>query len=242
LNRIETFAEGVTLYLGDCRDWLGMVPSCFRVHSLITDPPYGVNLGDQPDRGGDHILVKDHYASYEDTPANFAAVVVPAITRAISIADRGLVFVSGATAWMLPPPAGIGGVYLPSAQGRMIWGFRSFAPCLLYGQAPDLHLGCRATAMESSDVSERNGHPCPKPLSWMKWAAALASRRGEIILDPFMGSGTTGVAAVKLGRRFIGIEIEPKYYEIALRRISEALRQPDLFIEKPKPVKQESFL
>ena len=57
-----------------------------------------------------------------------------------------------------------------------------------------------------------------------------------------MGSGTTGVAAVKLGRRFIGIEIEEKYFTIACRRISEALKQPDLFIEKPKPAKQEAFL
>jgi DNA modification methylase len=54
-----------------------------------------------------------------------------------------------------------------------------------------------------------------------------------------MGSGTTGVAAVKLGRKFIGIEIEPKYFDIACRRISEATKQTDLFIEKPKPVRVE---
>lgn len=57
-----------------------------------------------------------------------------------------------------------------------------------------------------------------------------------------MGSGTTGVAAVKLGRKFIGIEIEPKYFDIACRRISEALKQPDMFIERPKPAKQDSML
>jgi DNA modification methylase len=67
------------------------------------------------------------------------------------------------------------------------------------------------------------------------------SNFGETILDPFMGSGTTGVAAVKLGRKFIGIEIEPKYFDIACRRISEALKQPDMFIEAPKPAKQESW-
>lgn len=59
------------------------------------------------------------------------------------------------------------------------------------------------------------------------------------VLDPFMGSGTTGVAAVKLGRRFIGIEIEPKYFDIACRRIEEAAKQPDMFIEPaPKPVQE----
>lgn len=61
-------------------------------------------------------------------------------------------------------------------------------------------------------------------------------------MDPFMGVGSTGVAAVKLGRKFIGIEIEPKYFDIARRRISDALARPDLFIEAPKPAKQEAML
>ena len=69
----------------------------------------------------------------------------------------------------------------------------------------------------------------------MRWAVDLASRNGETILDPFMGSGTTGVACAKLGRRFIGIEIHEPYFEIALRRIEQAQRQRDLFIE-PTPV------
>ena len=74
----------------------------------------------------------------------------------------------------------------------------------------------------------------------MKWCLGVVSG-AETILDPFMGSGTTGVAAVKLGRKFIGIEIEPKYFDIACRRISEALKQPDMFIEKPKPAVQEAL-
>ena len=56
-----------------------------------------------------------------------------------------------------------------------------------------------------------------------------------------MGSGTTGVAAVKMGRKFIGIEIEPKYFDVACRRISDALKQPDMFVAPPKPAKQETF-
>jgi site-specific DNA-methyltransferase (adenine-specific) len=84
-------------------------------------------------------------------------------------------------------------------------------------------------------------HPCPKPAVYMDWLATFASLPGETILDPFMGSGTTGVAAVKLGRKFIGIEIEPKYFDIACKRISEALKQPDMFIERPKSAKQEVF-
>ncbi len=68
-----------------------------------------------------------------------------------------------------------------------------------------------------------------------------ASLTGDKILDPFMGSGTTGVAAVKLGRKFIGIEIEPKYFDIACRRISDASKQPDMFIERPNPKQEAMF-
>ena len=86
------------------------------------------------------------------------------------------------------------------------------------------------------------GHPCPRPLNGTKHLLDALSEKGDIILDPFMGSGTTGVAAVKLGRRFIGIEIEPKYFDIARRRITQALAQPDLFIEAPKRAVQEVLL
>ena len=80
--------------------------------------------------------------------------------------------------------------------------------------------------------------PCPKPVAWMRWAISRGSRVNETILDPFMGSGTTGVAAVKLGRKFIGIEIEERYFSIACRRISDALKQPDMFIDPPKVAEQ----
>jgi DNA modification methylase len=65
---------------------------------------------------------------------------------------------------------------------------------------------------------------------------------GRSILDPFMGSGTTGIAAVKLGRKFTGIEIDPGYFDIACRRIAAALKEPDFFVEPPKPAHQLSIL
>lgn len=77
-------------------------------------------------------------------------------------------------------------------------------------------------------------HPTQKPVDVMKWCIEHLPEPSRTILDPFMGSGTTGVAAVKLGRSFIGIEREPKYFDIACRRIEEATKQPDLFIEQPK--------
>jgi site-specific DNA-methyltransferase (adenine-specific)/modification methylase len=231
--------NSVTLYLGDCRE---ILPTLDRAGALITDPPYGVNLGNHggaQDGRSDHVLVKPGYASYEDTEDNLIEIVVPAVKDALSRTDRGLVFCAGQHVWHYPRADYLGGIYIPAAQGRNKWGFSSFQHCLLYGRAPALHLGAKATGIASNATSDVNGHPCPKPLPWMLWALELASLEGETVLDPFMGSGTTGVAAVKRGRQFIGIEMEPRYFDIACKRIEEAHKQGDLFRapEKPKQAK-----
>src|ERR1700744_3126988 len=95
--------------------------------------------------------------------------------------------------------------------------------------------------LKASERGESRVHPTQKPVAVMDWVLRLPNESPQTILHPFMGSGTTGVAAVKLGRKFIGIEIEPKYFDIACRRIEEATKQPDMFIEKPKPAKQEAM-
>lgn len=87
----------------------------------------------------------------------------------------------------------------------------------------------RAPAAQPS-ARPANGHPMSRAQMHFDWLLDWCSDDGETVLDPFMGSGTTGVACVKLGRRFIGIEIEPRYFEIACRRIEEAQRQADLFV------------
>lgn len=239
-ERIEHLAEGVTLYLGDCRE---ILPSLGKVDAVVTDPPYGVNLGDHLASRDlrPHLLRKNGYASYSDTAENFEAIVVPALVAALAQADRGAIFSAGSKLCKLPEPAAVGGVYTAAGTGRNAWGFTCFHAVALYGTCPTLRFGAGATVLRSSEIAELNGHPTPKPLGWMRWLVHLTTLPGETILDPFMGSGTTGVAAVKLGRKFIRIEIEPKYFDIACRRISEALKQPDLFIEAPKPAKQEAL-
>lgn len=87
-----------------------------------------------------------------------------------------------------------------------------------------------------------NGHPCSRALIHQDWLVNWFSDEGETVLDPFMGSGTTGVACVKRGRKFIGIEIEPKYFDIACRRIEQAYKQPDFFVPQPAKPKQEAML
>lgn len=90
--------------------------------------------------------------------------------------------------------------------------------------------------------NEYMGHPTQKPLAVMKWCIEHLPADAQTILDPFMGSGTTGVAAVKLGRRFIGIERERKYFDIACRRIEEAYKQPDFFVSAPEKKPEQMSL
>jgi DNA modification methylase len=89
---------------------------------------------------------------------------------------------------------------------------------------------------------DREGsHPTEKPLSLMRELISLFTKPGETICDPFMGSGSTGVAAISLGRKFIGIEREQAYFDLACRRVAKSLKQTDLFVEIPKPKQQELF-
>lgn len=221
---MPTESEPVTVVEGDCLDVLRELPDgC--VDAVITDPPYGVGMGVDKDtrRGGRHGLAKDGYDTGTDTYEEYRATVPPVIRLCLEMADRVAVFI-GPHLWDLPKADCVGGVYCPSAVGRNAWGFKSFLPVLLYGKAPDLHLGAKEPTVIRSTVSaERNGHPCPKPVEWMRWLVRLATRPGELILDPFGGSGTTAVACIAEGRRCILIEKEPTYVAIARRRIDEAM-------------------
>jgi site-specific DNA-methyltransferase (adenine-specific)/modification methylase len=87
--------------------------------------------------------------------------------------------------------------------------------------------------MLRANKEPRGDHPTQKPIGVMRWAIGLLPREADSILDPFAGSGTTGVAAVSLGKRFVGIEREPRYFDAMCRRISAAIDEPDLFIETP---------
>ena len=223
--RREVLAEGVVCYLGDC---LEVLPTLGRFDAVVTDPPYGVGL---------------EYTSKTDDTADFVAtVVVPIIEACRSKATRVSLTPGVKNMFLYPRPTHTGAIYYPAGAGMNSWGFTCWQPILFYGKDPYGGQGSRPDSFESTETAEKNGHPCPKPIGQMlKWVNRT-TLHGERILDPFMGSGTTGVAAVKLGRRFTGIEIDPGYFDIACRRIEAALKQPDMFIDPPKPMKQEALL
>jgi len=228
-----------TLYLGDCRE---VMPTIGKVDAVVADPPYGVNYQGSKRKDGSKGF---GYASFEDTPENIARVCVPAIRIAISMASCGVITPGNANSHLYDAPRTQGAIFYPCGANLGPWGFSCSQPLFYYGKDPYLShgLGSMPNGFSTSESSDRTiEHPCPKPEGVVKWLVRRVSFDGHTILDPFMGSGTTGVACVKLGRRFIGIEIEPKYFDIACKRIDAATREPRLPLNDPPNLKQTDML
>jgi site-specific DNA-methyltransferase (adenine-specific) len=221
--RTETLAEGVTCILGDCREVeLG------AFSTVVTDPPYGMEFR------SNHRIERHAAIAGDDSDEH--------LLWAANINAQHSKYIFGRWENL---------ARLPRPKSVLVWVKNNWSMGdleheharqteLVFFYPGHLHEWGRG---RPTDVVEgiRTGntfHPTEKPVDVMTQLCGFT--RGTI-LDPFMGSGTTGVAAVKLGRKFIGIEIEPKYFDIACRRISEALKQPDMFVERPAPAKQESW-
>jgi site-specific DNA-methyltransferase (adenine-specific) len=260
--RVETLAEGVTLYLGDCRE---ILPTLGKVDSVVTDPPFEAEahtlqrraLGRGSEDGRRDILAAAlPFDAINEAGRNFVA-------EAFARVSSGWVLVfcqaEAVAAWRSALEAG-GAKYrramvwvkpdgMPQFSGdRPGMGYESIVTCWAGNGGSKWNGGGRHGVFTIPKHDAGNGHggasnphPTTKPVRLMSELVALFTDKSQTILDPFMGSGTTGVAAVKLGRKFIGIEIEPKYFDIACRRIDDALRRPDLFIERPKPTQQEKL-
>lgn len=212
-----------TLYLGDCMDILPTLP---RVDAVVTDPPYGIK------RDGRHKSTGSHggHKGYEFLGWDMSRPSKEFFDQILVKSDLQIIWGGNYFADLLPATSKWlfwdKGQRIDQADGELAWTSMSGALRVL--------LLNRAAIAKDGAI-----HPTQKPLSLMRWCLGFLPD-AQTILDPFMGSGSTGVAAVQMGRKFIGIEREPKYFDIACRRIEDAYLQPDLLIDLPKlPERQE---
>jgi len=220
----------------------GMADGC--VDAVVTDPPYGVNFTGKAGhyRNNPNARRTDTYSMYEDTEENWIAIILPAIEMAISLADCAAICMAETRIFDMPK-GNLGGFFMPNGCGRSAWGFQCFMHVVYYGRDPYMArgLGSRPNGKYGVYGNDSNtiNHPCAKPLAVMRWLVARVSLPGQTVFDPFMGSGTTGVACVQTGRKFIGCEIDEHYFNVAKTRIEAALMQPRLLdVEPPPPLRQ----
>lgn len=215
-----------TLYLGDC---LQVMPALAPVDAVITDPPYGIRqdkgFGGRDGFGstGTPIARREYDGAWDaKRPPRKAFDLIRAGAKAHIIWGGNyfsdLLPVSGKWLWW------------DKCQTMPTYGDGELAWTSLSGVAPKKFIYSNNGLM----AKERDrAHPTQKPVAVMEWCLGFLPK-AKTILDPFMGSGTTGVACVKMGREFVGIEIDPHFFDIACARIREARAQPDMLIEQAK--------
>lgn len=220
--RQETIGNA-RLILGDCRE---VLPTLGKVDAVVTDPPYGIGagtgIGKVTKEGSDFRAAKQ----WDDSPPERSLFD---IIRQISATQ----IIWGGNYFDLPP-----------SKCFLVWDkVQPFEFSLAMAEQAWSNLDKPAKLFRWKSMSINDGapkyHPTQKPLELMRWCVGMTS---GTVLDPFMGSGTTGVACATLGRPFIGIEIEPHYFDIACRRIEEAGRQGDMFVERPSEPVQADML
>ena len=200
-----------TLYLGDCRD---ILPTLGKVDAVVTDPPYGI--ADKWKGGSGHGWGK---AREEGELRNEWDESTPSIETMQDVAAAGKeVIIWGGNYFELPP-----------SRCWLVWSKPERNFSLAEAELAWTNRDNVVRVLDYARSDPDRLHPTQKPVGVMRWS--IAKTKGETVLDPFMGSGTTGVAAVQMGRKFIGIEREPKYFDIACKRIEDAQRQGDMFIQ-----------
>lgn len=198
--RIEHIGRA-TLYLGDSREILPTLP---KVDAVVTDPPYGIGFAAQPTKW---------QRRSGKTPEAWDNATSEIVTH---LPDIGPSIIWGGNYYGLPPTRGWLSWFKPDAPPSM-------ANFELAWTSFDRNARQLSVSIGETNP-ERVGHPTQKPLRLMEWCLSFVPD-AKTVLDPFMGSGTTGVACMNQGRHFIGIEREPKYFDIACRRVEDAQRQ-----------------
>lgn len=226
MSRVEHLAEGVTLYLGDARE---IATYLSNIGTVVTDPPYGMSF-----RSNYRTVKHATIANDADTEALAWAYSLPADhSRYIFCRWDNLQDVAKPKSLVTWVKNNWSMGDLEHEHGRQT------EVALFYpGEFHRWPKG-RPNDVIIAPKTGNNNHPTEKPVQLMR--AILEWTEGTI-LDPFMGSGTTGVAAVNLGREFIGIEIDPVHFDTACRRIEDATRRPDMFAPRSSALKQGALL
>lgn len=242
--RVETIGDA-TLYLGDC---LEILPTLGKVDALLTDPPYGIvhDFGTQNRLDGSRALQwawdgeGTHATIRAALSAGLALLNRPGNAFAFAGFDtleisRELFRAAGMTpkpwSWVKQcPPPPMPGNRWPSAFEVACLGYDAGS---YFGDGNTSRKNVMVADSLRAGNSERAGHPTQKPLAVMAHLVSALVAPGTTALDPFMGSGTTGVAAIQLGRKFVGVELEPTFFDIACRRIEQAVNQGQLFVAAP---------
>jgi site-specific DNA-methyltransferase (adenine-specific) len=257
--RKEVLADGVELYCGDC---LEVLPTLGKFDAVVTDPPYSSGgftqsaISKAKGQGlRSETIAQVGWFSGDAMTAAGGAFLLRELARLAFSTTFDTATLTVFTDWR------VSALYSPAIesarwryQNMLVWdkgnaglgsGFRAQHELALHFSkgAPPYFSASYGNVLKSSRVgSGDKEHQTEKPVDLMRQILEVVSDVGGTALDPFMGSGTTGVAAVKLGRKFTGIEIDLGYFDIACRRIDAALREPDMFVDAPKPKAEQLAL
>jgi DNA modification methylase len=199
--------DDVIIYCGDCLDIMESLPS---VDLILTDLPYGIGIG---------------YRDYTDTQDNLNVLIGKFMPLALH-SKRVMITTGVKNMYLYPKPDWVLAWVSTAGIGCGAWGFCCWQPILAYGKDPYLEncAGSIPDLFMSNETAKIKDHPCSKPINlWQKVLHRGSYLKDDIILDPFMGSGTTLVAAKKLGRKSIGIEISEEYCKIAVGRLRQSV-------------------
>lgn len=224
--------------IGDCRlilgDCLKVMPLLEPVDAVVTDPPYG--YGYKPSRNGsvNSVSFKRNFGPEHKLIGDTGKMDFD--PRPMLVARRHIIWGGNCFSDKLP-----------NEKSWLVW-FKADGNTAIdqgHAELAWTDIGCAIRGLNhrwygmvrDSEKGVQNKHPTQKPVAVMEWCLGYISA-SDIVLDPYMGSGTTLVACAKLGRKGIGIELDPDYFEIACQRVEEAYRQPDLFVAPPASPEQ----
>jgi len=231
MTRTEHLADGVTLHLGDC---LELLPTLSGFDAVIMDPPYAiptqVAAGRSKTRSvGDLSLIEATFRS-----------VLESVRRSLRPGGRAFVFCDGASY-----PVMYRAAYSQFSSALLVWDkgrigmgreFRKSHELILHlwqSDTPVFTDGVgRPDVLRFAPLGQEREHEAEKPVALLDHLLTVC---GDRICDPFMGGGSTGVAAVARGKPFVGIEIEPRFFDMACARIDAAIKQPRMFAEPRAP-------